>query len=157
MIVAMTSRRDEIGRLARRAASGDIGAARRLVAELESRARRDSLARQKGTPGKWEVQVHYSGMLNYVVEAVSPEYAEELAKRLFYGGTEPTKLGNEWERIESIGEVHRLYDEDENEGVIEHLCEACESIVPDDYWNDELDLCAGCEDSVTRDDEASDD
>lgn len=141
MIVGMTGRRDEIGRLARKAASGDLEAAKRLVAELEAKTRRDPVERPEGTPGKWEVQILYSGMVNYVVEADDPEDAAARARANYRAGFTPTNLGNEWEKFESFGEIHRLYD-DHHQG--EHFCERCEGVVSDDLWDSELELCAGC-------------
>lgn len=145
--------RDEIARLARKAGSGDLAAAKRLVAELEAKERRDPAPRPDYEGSKWEVQVRYCGMVNYVVVADDPEDAAARAKANFSAGFEPVNLGNEWERFEAIGEVHRLYDDHE----IQRLCSRCNSLFVDDMWDEDLEMCATCAEESEEDERADDD
>lgn len=54
---------------------------------------------------KYEVPVVYKGQCNFIVEASSIEEAENMARRMFNNGDRPDELGNEWEKIDWIGEV----------------------------------------------------
>lgn len=54
---------------------------------------------------KFEVPVVYKGQCNFIVEASSIEEAEKIAEIKFNNGDSPDKLGNEWEKIDRIGEV----------------------------------------------------
>ena len=54
---------------------------------------------------KFEVPVVYKGQCNFIVEASSIEEAENIAEIKFNNGDSPDGLGNEWEKIDRIGEV----------------------------------------------------
>jgi hypothetical protein len=57
---------------------------------------------------KFCVPVIYSGLSNFIVEADNKEEAETKARELFRGGETPDMLGNEYENVESIGEIEQL-------------------------------------------------
>jgi hypothetical protein len=54
---------------------------------------------------RFEVPIVYKGQCNFIVEASSIEEAENIAEEMFNNGDRPDKLGNEWEKIDRIGEV----------------------------------------------------
>lgn len=54
---------------------------------------------------QYEVPIYYSGLLNYIVEADSPEMARQLATDRFYRAEPPEDLGNEYERIDVVGKI----------------------------------------------------
>jgi hypothetical protein len=54
---------------------------------------------------KFEVPVVYKGQCNFIVEASSIKEAENIAEEMFNNGDRPDGLGNEWEKIDRIGEV----------------------------------------------------
>jgi hypothetical protein len=56
----------------------------------------------------YEVPVVYKGQCSFIVEAETPEQAQELAESLFNNGDTPTALGNEWENIERFGEITKI-------------------------------------------------
>jgi hypothetical protein len=53
---------------------------------------------------KYEVPVVYRGQCNFIVEANSPQEAQELAAARFKTGEAPAELGNEWEEVDRLGE-----------------------------------------------------
>jgi hypothetical protein len=58
---------------------------------------------------KYEVPIVYTGQCNFIVEASSPDEAREIASSMFNEGERPDILGNEWERIERIGEIEPIH------------------------------------------------
>jgi hypothetical protein len=54
---------------------------------------------------RFEVPIVYKGQCNFIVEASSIEEAENIARKMFNNGDRPDELGNEWEKIDRIGEV----------------------------------------------------
>jgi hypothetical protein len=57
---------------------------------------------------KFEVPVIYKGQCNFIVEAGSEEEATQIARRMFNNGDRPDELGNEWEKIDWIGDVSKV-------------------------------------------------
>jgi hypothetical protein len=57
---------------------------------------------------KYCVYVLYRGTSNYIVEAATPEEAEEKAREEYANGAMPPLLGNEWEEIENISCIEEV-------------------------------------------------
>ncbi len=53
----------------------------------------------------YEVPIVYRGQCNFLIEASSEEEAKKIAERKFNNGDRPDDLGNEWEKIDRMGEV----------------------------------------------------
>ena len=57
---------------------------------------------------KYAVPVLYRGQCNFLVEADTPEKAEEIAEQKFKNGDKQDTLGNEWEEVERTGRPQPL-------------------------------------------------
>lgn len=57
---------------------------------------------------RYEVPIIYRGLSTFIVEANSEKEAAAKAESLFRNGEPAPVLGNEWEEIDSVGEVSKV-------------------------------------------------